>query len=159
MLEIDDITKSLSRTWESVSQGWRHLISRAENALTRFSSEDDKKDNIPVQSPRWGLMSLDMFDDADKLVIKLEVPGLETDDFDITVVDNMLTVSGQKRFQREQTKGEYRVLECAYGQFTRCIPLSYEVDAESAKASYDKGVLKIELQKTPNQRRRKIVIS
>ncbi len=159
MSKINALTDSLSRTWESVSQGWNHLISRAENALTRFYSDDKQAYDIPAQSPKWGLMNADMFDDADKLVVKLEAPGLETGDFDITVQDNILTISGEKRFQHEETKGEYRVLECAYGRFTRSIPLSYEVDADSAKASYAKGVLKIELHKTPQQRRRRITVS
>jgi len=159
MLKIDDLSDSLSRTWDTVSQGWNHLIRRAENALTHFQSDNEKGENIPINSPRWGLLNADMFDDADKLVVKLETPGLDPDDFDINVVDNILTISGEKRFQQEQTKGEYRVLECAYGRFTRSISLGYEVDEASAKASYDKGILKIELQKKPHQRRRKVTVN
>lgn len=159
MLTMNDLTNSLSRTWESVSQGWNHLIHRAENALTHFRSDDQKEGDIPAQSPRWGLISADVFDDADKVIVKLEAPGLDTNDFDINVVDNILTISGEKRFQREQTKGEYQVLECAYGRFTRSIPLAYEVDAKTAKATYDKGILKIELNKLPHQKRVQIKIN
>tara|TARA_R110002111_G_C6006607_1_gene374035 strand:+ start:6240 stop:6719 length:480 start_codon:yes stop_codon:yes gene_type:complete len=159
MLKMNDLTNSLSRTWESVSQGWHHLISRAENALTHFRSDTENDKDIPAQSPRWGLINADVFDDTDKIVVKLEAPGLDTDDFDISVVDNILTISGEKRFQNEQTKGEYRVLECAYGRFTRSIPLAYDVDAENAKASYDKGILKVELNKQPHQRRLQIKVN
>lgn len=160
MLEINDLTNTLSRTWGSISQGWNHLINNASNALTHFGSHDDKskEDNTPSSSPRWGLISADLFDDADKLIVTLEAPGLVNDDFDINIVDNVLTISGEKRFQREQSKGEYRVLECAYGRFTRSIPLEHEVAAESAKASYDKGILKIQLDKKPHQRRRQIKV-
>ena len=100
-----------------------------------------------------------MFDDENKVVVKIEAPGLANDDFDINIIDNVLTITGEKRFQREQTKGEYRMLECAYGRFTRSIPLEYEVDADTAKASYDKGILKIELDKKPHQRRRQIRVN
>jgi HSP20 family protein len=160
MLEINDLTNTLSRTWDSISQGWNHLINNASNALTHFGAHDDKSkvDKAPSSSPRWGLISADLFDDADKLIVTLETPGLANDDFDINIVDNVLTVSGEKRFQSEQTKGEYRILECAYGRFTRSIPLDYEVDAESAKASYDNGILKIQLDKKPHQRRRQIKV-
>lgn len=158
-MKMNDFTNSLSRTWESVSQGWHHLITRAENALTRFRSDDQKNEDIPGQSPRWGLISADVFDDADKVVVKLEAPGLDANDFDISVVENILTISGEKRFQREQTKGEYQVLECAYGRFTRSIQLGYEVDSETAKATYDKGVLKVELNKQPHQKRLQIKIN
>jgi len=158
MLNMNDLSNSLSRTLESVSQGWRHLINRAENALTHFRSDAQKDKDIPAQSPRWGLINADVFDDADKIVVKLEAPGLDTKDFDISVVDNLLTISGEKRFQREQNKGEYRVLECAYGRFTRSIQLAYDVDAKTAKASYDKGVLKVELNKQPHQRRLQVKV-
>jgi len=160
MFRMNDLSNSLARTWETLSQGWNHLIDNASNALTQFISSDnqEKSDNIPASSPRWGLISADLYDDADKVVVKLEVPGLDNDDFDINIVDNILTISGEKQFQQEKTQGNYRILECAYGRFSRSIPLEYEVDADTAKASYDKGILKIELLKKLHQRRRKIEI-
>lgn len=161
MLKINDLTNTLSRTWDSLSQGWNHLINNASDALTHFASHDDKSktDNTPSSSPNWGLISADLFDDESKVVVKIEAPGLANDDLDINIIDNVLTITGEKRFQREQTKGEYRILECAYGRFTRSIPLEYEVDADTAKASYDKGILKIELDKKPHQRRRQIKVN
>ena len=103
-------------------------------------------------------MSAEVFDDADRVVVSLEVPGLSAQDFDVSVVDNVLMIRGEKRFEREQTKGEYHLLERAYGQFTRSIPLGYEVDAESAKATYQHGVLRLELDKKAQQRRRQIQV-
>jgi len=160
MFRMNDLSNSLSRTWETVSQGWNHLINNASNALTQFVSSDDKEkaENVPASSPRWGLISADMYDEADKVIIRLEAPGLNNNDFDINIVDNILTISGEKQFQQEKTKGNYRILECAYGRFSRSIPLEYEVDTDTAKASYDKGILKIELDKKPQQRRRRIEI-
>ncbi len=160
MFNFDHITDGLSRTWESLSQGWKHLIDNTSNALTHFISSDDKQkaDKVPSASPHWGLISADMYDSSDSIVIKLEAPGLENDDFDISIVNNVLTISGEKQFEKETIKGEYRILECAYGRFSRSIPLEYGVDAATAKASYNKGVLKITLQKKPNQLRRRIEI-
>lgn len=161
MLKINDLTDRFSRTWDTISQGWNHLIQKASNALTPFTAHDDKNkaDNSPSASPHWGLISADLYDDADKVIVKLEAPGLADEDFDINIVDNVLTVSGEKRFRREESKGEYRILECAYGRFTRSIPLEYEVDPDTAKASYSQGILKIKLDKKPEQRRRKIKIN
>ncbi len=160
MFTMNDLSNSFSRTWETVSHGWNHLINNASNALTQFISSDvqEKADKVPASSPRWGLMSADLFDDADNIVVKLEVPGLANDDFDINIVDNILTINGEKQFQQEKTQGNYRILECAYGRFSRSIPLEYEVDPDTAKASYDRGILKIELDKKPHQHRRKIEI-
>lgn len=159
MLTAHDIAHSLSHTWDSVSQGWQHLVNRAAHALTYFRSDGDNNPDVPAASPKWGLLSADVFDDNDKLVVKLEAPGLNTQDIDINVIENMLTISGEKRFQREQTQGHYRVLECAYGRFSRTIPLEHAVDTESAKATYDKGILKIELKKLAAQRRQRITIT
>ncbi len=159
MFNMNELGESLNRSWESISQGWNHLINRAGNALTHFTGSDQQKnDLIPVQSPHWGLMSAEVFDDADKVVVRLEVPGLSAEDFDISVVDNVLNISGEKRFEREQSEGQYHVLERAYGKFSRSIPLNYEVDAESAKADYKGGVLRLELNKKPEQRRRRIEV-
>ena len=160
MFKIDNLTNSLSRTWDSISQGWNHLINNASNALTQYASSNNKEkaDEVPASSPHWGLISADLYDGSDKVVVKVEAPGLENDDFDISIVNNVLTISGEKQFQKETTKGEYRILECAYGRFSRSIPLEYEVDPNTAKASYNKGILKIELEKEAHQRRRKIEI-
>jgi len=160
MFKIDNLTNSLSRTWDTVSQGWNHLINNVSNALTRYVSSDDreKADNVPVSSPKWGLISADLYDASDKVVVTVEAPGLANDDFNISIANNILTISGEKQFQKETTKGEYRILECAYGHFSRSIPLEYEVDSNTAKASYDKGILKVEMKKNPNQCKRKIEI-
>lgn len=159
MFTMNDIGESLNRTWDSMSHGWDHLINRAGNSLTHFSGRDEKsEDQTPIQSPRWGLMSAEVFDDADKVVVRMEAPGLAADDFDVSVVDNVVKISGEKRFEREESKGQYHLLERAYGQFTRSIPLSYEVDADSAKAAYKNGVLRLELDKKPEQRRRRIEV-
>ncbi|HGG59222.1 MAG TPA: Hsp20/alpha crystallin family protein [Gammaproteobacteria bacterium] len=159
MLKMSDVANSLNRTWESLGEGWNHLVNRAGKALTHFrAGEGAKGEAPPVASPQWGLLSADVFDDADKVIVKLEAPGLEADDFDINVVENTLIVSGEKRFEREEKKGEYRLLERAYGRFSRSIPLGYEVDVDSAKARYKKGVLTVELEKKPDQRRRHIKV-
>ncbi|MCP4075810.1 MAG: Hsp20/alpha crystallin family protein [Gammaproteobacteria bacterium] len=156
MFSMNNLSDSLNRGWESVSHGWNQLISSAGSALTHFSSKDSEADHTPAKSPRWGLMSAELFDDDDKVVIRLEVPGLMADDFNITVIDNVVRISGEKRFEREETKGEYHFLERAYGHFTRSIPLQYEVNADTADASYKNGVLRLVLDKKAEQKKRQI---
>jgi HSP20 family protein len=63
------------------------------------------------------------------------------------VVGDALVVRGEKRFEREESEGRWRVLQCAYGSFRRVVPLPAPVLADRAKASYRNGVLKIELPK------------
>ena len=158
MFSMNNLGESLNRGWETVSHGWHQLIDRAGNALTHFSSKETELDDTLIKSPRWGLMSGEVFDDADKVVVRLEVPGLTADDFDVSVVDNVVKISGEKRFEHEKTNGNYHLLERAYGHFTRSIPLDYEVDAESADASYKNGVLRLAFAKKAEQRRCKIEV-
>ena len=159
MFNMSNIGEGLSRTWESVSHGWNQLMNRASQALTHFSRKNDEQDLAVLKSPNWGLMSAEVFDDNDKVVVRLEVPGMNADDFDVTVIDNVLMISGEKRFERENSEGNYRVLERAYGHFSRSIPLGYEVEADSADATYKNGVLRLELKKKPEQRRRQITVN
>lgn len=158
-MNMNELGNSLNRGWESLSHGWRQMIHRAGNALTHFSNnEQPETDSVPVRSPHWGVISAEVFDDRDKVVVRLEAAGLCADDFDISVTENVLNISGEKRFEREQSEGEFHLLERAYGKFSRFIPLNYEVEADSAKARYKDGVLRVELQKKPEQKRRRIEV-
>ena len=99
-----------------------------------------------------------MYEDERKIVVRLEVPGLEKDDFHIQVAGNTLIVCGEKRFEGEASEGHYRVLQCAYGSFQRAITLPGPVIVEDGRASYKRGVLKIELPKAEAARQRTIDI-
>lgn len=157
MISLDNVSKTFSRTWDSISNGWNHLVHRASNALTHFhGKEEDDHESAGVT--RWGLISADIYDDDNKVVVNLEAPGMQEGDFDIRVIDNVLYVKGEKHFERETTKGGYTVKERAYGHFERVLPLAYEVDAEKAEASYKQGVLRITVNKSEQHKRRKIQV-
>jgi HSP20 family protein len=72
---------------------------------------------------------------------------MDTRDFDIEVFGDTLVVRGEKRFEREDTEGRWRVLQCAYGAFQRQVPLPVPVKGDEARATYRNGVLRIELPK------------
>ncbi len=159
MIALDNLSKTFNRTWDSVSSGWNHLIHRASNALTRFHPSDkDETEGGSMGATRWGLLSADMYDDDDRVVVTIEAPGMAESDFDISVVDNVLYVKGEKHIEKAQTKGDYSVKERAYGFFERVLPLGYDVDPDTAKASYKQGVLRIEVDKSSQHKRRKIQV-
>ncbi len=157
MIGLENVSKTFDRTWDSISNGWRHLISRASNALTRFYSKDESDSDRDVT--RWGLLSADAYDNDDKVVITIEAPGMSEADFDISVVDNVLYVKGEKQFIKEEKQSGYTIKERAYGHFERVFPLGYDVDPETAKATYKQGVLRIEINKSEQHKRRKIQVS
>lgn len=152
----------LGRAWEGLSEGWHHLRERAARALTRFRPPqragqlETAEEQAAAESARWGLLAAEVQDTEDEVRVKLEVPGMEPDDFELEVVDDMLVVRGEKRLERSETQGTFRVMECAYGAFERAIPLPAPVEEARAKARYRRGVLHVKLPKNPIARKRRI---
>ena len=106
----------------------------------------------------WGFRAADVFDDDDRIVVRLEAPGMRKDDFHIALHDDVLVIKGEKRFERESSRGNYRVVQCAYGSFHRAVPLPAGVKPDRAKASYRDGVLRVELPKAEGARVRRIAV-
>lgn len=100
----------------------------------------------------WAFMAADVFDDADKVIVRIEAPGLRSEDFNVELKGDVLTVRGEKRIDREATEGRWRVVQCAYGSFRRGMALSVPVKADQTKASYRDGVLRIEPAKSDEAR-------
>lgn len=157
-----NIGRELSRTLENMSEGWRELLSRSSKSLTHFSLS---KEEALVQSgdlatfPRWSLLAGEVEEMDKEIVVRLEVPGMEKEDFSITVEGNTLYLSGEKRYERETLDSTYHVMERAYGAFQRTIPLPRNVDAERAQASYKNGVLSIRMPKVVGENSRTIRLS
>lgn len=154
-MNMDDIREGLTSFWGSVSEGWQHLRQSASSALTGFKpreqtnlpAKNDVDDMFYIPSGTWSMLGGNLFEDDRRVVVQLEVPGLDKENLDIEVQGNTLIVIGEKRFERENTQGRYRVLQCAYGNFQRAMPLPAAVIADQAKASYRNGVLRVELPK------------
>lgn len=167
-MKLDSVKESVESLWTSLTEGWQHMRQSAATALTHFkpghgasmpgAGEVDDAGYLPTRG--WAMLGGDVFEDAERLVVKLEVPGMDKQDFVIEVLGDTLVVTGEKRFQRESSEGRWHVVQCAYGSFRRDIPLSVKVLLDRSKASYTNGVLRIELPKAePGQpRSRKIPV-
>jgi HSP20 family protein len=158
--------KEISSLWDNVADGWRQLWESARGALTRF--RPGEKTNLPAATEvedesflpafGWAMLGGEVFEDDDRVVVRLEAPGMDKSDLDIQVGDDSLVVSGEKRFERESTAGRWHTLQCAYGSFRRVIPLPAAVRSEEARASYQNGVLRVELPKLEPGRRKSLSI-
>lgn len=154
-MKLESIKEGVSSFLDSVAEGWHHLRESAANALTRFKPTEGSQlpDKAAVDDPfylpiaGWSMLGGEVFEDETRVVVRLEVPGLDKGDMDIEVHDGQLVVKGEKRFERENTDGRWRVMQCAYGSFRRVVPLSSPVLAEQAEATYKNGILRIELPK------------
>lgn len=102
--------------------------------------------------------ALDIYEDADHLTVRLEAAGLKKEDFDISLHDDNLTVSGERRAEKSAGEGESFRSERFFGQFSRTITLPAAVNADGVKATYTDGVLTVTLPKAEEAKPRKIAV-
>src|SRR6201993_1706768 len=101
---------------------------------------------------------VDIYEDEHKIVLKLEVPGMKQEDLDIQVENNTLTVRGERKFEKEEKEENFHRIERRYGSFFRSFSLPNTVDTNNVKASYDAGVLRIELEKRAEAKPKQIKV-
>src|ERR1700723_3267104 len=124
------------------------------NSLFHDSNEGESAAAIARFTP-----AVDIYEDAKKVVLKLEVPGIEEKDLDIRVEHNTLTVKGERKFESEEKEENFHRIERRYGSFYRSFTIPTTVDPESVKASYDAGVLSINLDKRAEAKPKQIKVS
>jgi len=163
MATFQHISEGAGAVWHNLVDGWRNLSRRASRAITRFTLGRDTvsggSQEMNERSAGWGVLACEVFDNDKNIIVRLEAPGMEKDDFDLQVIENYLLVRGKKQMTKERTEGGYHISECAYGRFERAIPLHDEVEIKKAKASYKQGVLRVELPKSRPAKRIKIKLN
>ena len=102
---------------------------------------------------------VDVYEDEHNIVLKVEVPGIEEKDIDVRIENNMLSIHGERKFEKEEKEENYRRVERSYGSFVRSFTLPNTVDAEQVSADYDKGVLKIKLSKKAEAKPKQIKVN
>jgi HSP20 family protein len=102
--------------------------------------------------------AVDIYEDPQKVMLKLEVPGIDQKDLDVRIEDHTLTVKGERKFESEEKEQNFHRIERRYGSFYRAFTLPNTVDTENVAASYNAGVLKLELKKKPEAQPKQIQI-
>ena len=103
--------------------------------------------------------ALDVHDDKDSLSVQVELPGVKKDEIDIALHDGVLTVSGERKIERERKEDETFRSERYFGKFRRSVTLPTAVDAGKVKASYKDGILTIDLPKAEEAKPKHIAVS
>ena len=101
---------------------------------------------------------VDVYEDEHKIVLKLEIPGMKESDLDIQLENNLLTVRGERKFEKEEKEENFHRIERRYGSFYRSFTIPNTVNPENVKASYDAGVLSIQLEKRAEARPKQIKV-
>jgi len=127
-------------------QPMRELVSMQDSMdrLLNTFFDTDEKSFIETISPR-----VDMKQDENNIYVKMTIPGVKTDDIQISVTDNVLTVKAEVKEEKSEkdAKTAYEIREHTWSSYYREITLPSEVEADKAKADYENGVLKLELPK------------
>ncbi len=144
---------------ECASDPFNYLRHQVNRVFDDFWGESWLAPRREIAAGFWP--QVDVTETDKEIKISADIPGVEPKDIDVSVEDGMLTIKGEKKYEREEKeKGQYR-MERSYGSFERAIELPAEVDESKAKAEFKKGVLRLTLPKRPGaqSRRKKIPVT
>ena len=134
---------------------FREVASLQDRVNTLF--QDFAGENQSVTAASYS-PAVDVYENNEKVVLKLDIPGVEEKDLDIRVENQTLAVRGERKFESEEKEENFHRIERRYGSFFRSFTLPTTVDTENVNASYNAGVLKLELKKKASAQPRQIKI-
>jgi HSP20 family protein len=130
----------------------RRLEARMFEPFFRFPYFSEETPNASWNPP------VDVLEEKDKIMVKVEVPGIDEKDLRVTFEDGLLTISGERQFERKEERNYHRI-ERAYGSFTRTFSLPRTVDATQIAANYNNGVLEVTIPKKEDALPKQIAIN
>jgi len=133
--------------FQALQERINHIF--ADTAFSRFGNEE------PMSS--WAPLC-DIYEDGEGIAVKAELPGVDRSDIDIQVENNVLTLRGERKREKEVKTENLCRTERSYGTFSRSFTLPITVDTEHIKAEYKDGVLHVTLPKVEEAKPRKIKV-
>ena len=124
----------------------------------RFGGFPGKDWELLASTTAWN-PSVDIFENDNEIVVKAELPGVSAKDIDVRLENNVLTLKGERRFEKEAKDENYHRIERSYGGFSRAFSIPATVDDEKIRADYKDGVLKIVLPKKEQTKPKQIRIA
>lgn len=103
--------------------------------------------------------AVDIYESGDDIVVKAEVPGMDREDVAVEVKDGILTLRGDRKFEKEAKEENYHRIERSYGTFVRSFALPSSVDPEKVRAGLKDGVLEVRLSKKEQAKPRKVQVT
>jgi len=102
--------------------------------------------------------SVDIYEGKDEIVLEAELPGMKAEDVNISIENNVLTLHGERKFEKKDDGDNFHRVERSYGSFTRSFTLPPTVSSENANAEFENGVLRLTLAKREEAKPRRIEI-
>jgi HSP20 family protein len=100
----------------------------------------------------------DMFEESDDLVLRAEIPGIKKEDIEVTITENTISISGEKKKETEAKRKNYYKWESSYGSFCRTFRLPKEVQLNKVKSSFKNGILEIRMPKSEEAKSKEVKV-
>ena len=127
--------------------------------MNRLFDETISKTHSPGEEIGGGWSPpVDIYETEDHIILKAELPGVNKNDIEVEIKNNMLVLKGERKFEKNVQEENYHRMERSYGSFQRVFTLPYIVRKDEAKAKYNNGVLEITLQKTKEPKPQQIKV-
>ncbi len=133
-------------------------LARIEQELNKVFSELVPSGRTEVAQVQTWTPRVDVYEKDNKIVIEAEIPGAKKEDIEVKIRDNAVVIKGEVKKEEEKKEENYYRSERFYGVFERVIPLPAEVKAEEAKASFENGILKLEIPKATAEKEVKVEV-
>ncbi len=124
-----------------------------EEETTDDDNWEDETENLP------GQLAVDVYETKDKLIIKARTAGIERKDLDVSISDNILTISGVLSGGEDEKATQWHIQECYWGEFSRTIALPVQVIEDGVEAVLKDGVLTISFEKEKTEEPKRIMIN
>ena len=124
----------------------------------RFGGFFGKDWEAPMSTTAWN-PSVDVFENENEVVFKAELPGMNAKDIEVKLENNVLTLKGERHFEKETKEENYHRVERAYGNFSRSFALPTAVNGDKVTAEYKDGILKVVLPKKEETKAKPIKIA
>ena len=148
--------------WEPLTRWspWKELEDMEKRLSTIFgrapmTTDGEKKEAISVT--QWSPV-VDITEDDKEYVVKAEIPEMKKEDIKINVHDDVLTMSGERKYEKEEKAKKYHRVERAYGSFMRSFTLPEDADGSKISAEYKDGLLKVHLPKSEQAKKKAIEV-
>ena len=128
-----------------------------QNEVNRLFSGSFDRGESGMMLGDWN-PSVDIFENKDQIVLEAELPGLKPEDVNISIENYVLTIHGERRFEKKDESDNFHRVERSYGSFTRSFTLPPTVSTENVEANFDNGILRLALAKREEAKPRRIEI-
>lgn len=145
-----ELGRGIARAWDGLTEGWREVLTRSSGALTHFirTAKPTKDDSAQEPFPQWSLLASEVWETAQSVIVRIEMPGMNKEDIDVSIGQSGLRIRGEKHSAGEHQDRRYHLMERAFGRFERTIALPANVDAARAEVSYKDGIITVIAPKT-----------